>query len=125
VTAARDRALSDTAALRSARVEVQLHDGRTVTRFTRHGTGTKDFGDFARTKTPCMRISMPGNEHFSVEVPSRKGVVLHHLYVPVGEERADDVGMRLQQFHHIRIGRGFDGADALGGPLTVAAILSG
>jgi 2-methylcitrate dehydratase PrpD len=37
-----DRALMDPAAPRSARVEVRLRDGRTMTRFTRHAPGTKE-----------------------------------------------------------------------------------
>lgn len=37
-----DRALMDPAAPRSARVEVRLRDGRTVSRFTRHAPGTKE-----------------------------------------------------------------------------------
>jgi 2-methylcitrate dehydratase PrpD len=37
-----DRALMDPAAPRSARVEVRLRDGRTVTHFTRHAPGTKE-----------------------------------------------------------------------------------
>ena len=37
-----DRALMDPAAPRSARIEVRLRDGRTVTRFTRHAPGTKE-----------------------------------------------------------------------------------
>jgi 2-methylcitrate dehydratase PrpD len=37
-----DRALMDPAAPRSARVEVRLHDGRTVTHFTRHAPGTRE-----------------------------------------------------------------------------------
>jgi 2-methylcitrate dehydratase PrpD len=37
-----DRALMDPAAPRSARVEVRLRDGRTVSRFTRHPPGTKE-----------------------------------------------------------------------------------
>jgi 2-methylcitrate dehydratase PrpD len=37
-----DRGLMDPAAPRSARVEVRLRDGRTVTRFTRHAPGTKE-----------------------------------------------------------------------------------
>jgi 2-methylcitrate dehydratase PrpD len=37
-----DRALMDPAAPRSARVDVRLRDGRTVTRFTRHAPGTKE-----------------------------------------------------------------------------------
>jgi 2-methylcitrate dehydratase PrpD len=37
-----DRALMDPAAPRSARIEVRLRDGRTVSRFTRHAPGTKE-----------------------------------------------------------------------------------
>lgn len=37
-----DKALMDPAAPRSARVEVRLRDGRTVTHFTRHAPGTKE-----------------------------------------------------------------------------------
>lgn len=37
-----DRGLMDPAAPRSARVEVRLRDGRTVTHFTRHAPGTKE-----------------------------------------------------------------------------------
>jgi 2-methylcitrate dehydratase PrpD len=37
-----DRALMDPAAPRSARIEVRLRDGRTVTHFTRHAPGTKE-----------------------------------------------------------------------------------
>ena len=37
-----DKALMDPAAPRSARVEVRLRDGRTVSRFTRHAPGTKE-----------------------------------------------------------------------------------
>jgi 2-methylcitrate dehydratase PrpD len=37
-----DRALMDPAAPRSARVEVRLRDGRTVSHFTRHAPGTKE-----------------------------------------------------------------------------------
>jgi 2-methylcitrate dehydratase PrpD len=37
-----DRALMDPAAPRSARVDVRLRDGRTVSRFTRHAPGTKE-----------------------------------------------------------------------------------
>ena len=37
-----DRALVDPAAPRSARVEVRLRDGQTVSRFTRHAPGTKE-----------------------------------------------------------------------------------
>jgi len=37
-----DRALMDPAAPRSARVEVRLRDGRSVTHFTRHAPGTKE-----------------------------------------------------------------------------------
>ncbi len=37
-----DRALMDPAAPRSARVEVRLKDGRTMSRFTRHAPGTKE-----------------------------------------------------------------------------------
>jgi 2-methylcitrate dehydratase PrpD len=37
-----DRSLMDPAAPRSARVEVRLRDGRTVSRFTRHAPGTKE-----------------------------------------------------------------------------------
>lgn len=37
-----DRALMDPAAPRSARVEVRLRDGRSVSRFTRHAPGTKE-----------------------------------------------------------------------------------
>jgi 2-methylcitrate dehydratase PrpD len=42
VTLVADRALMDPAAPRSARVEVRLRDGRTVSRFTRHAPGTKE-----------------------------------------------------------------------------------
>jgi 2-methylcitrate dehydratase PrpD len=37
-----DRSLVDPAAPRSARVEVRLRDGRTVSQFTRHAPGTKE-----------------------------------------------------------------------------------
>jgi 2-methylcitrate dehydratase PrpD len=37
-----DRALMDPAAPRSARIEIRLQDGRTVSRFTRHAPGTKE-----------------------------------------------------------------------------------
>ena len=37
-----DRSLMDPAAPRSARIEVRLRDGRTVSRFTRHAPGTKE-----------------------------------------------------------------------------------
>jgi 2-methylcitrate dehydratase PrpD len=37
-----DRALMDPAAPRSARIEIRLRDGRTVSRFTRHAPGTKE-----------------------------------------------------------------------------------
>jgi 2-methylcitrate dehydratase PrpD len=37
-----DRALMDPAAPRSARIEVRLRDGRSVSRFTRHAPGTKE-----------------------------------------------------------------------------------
>ncbi len=37
-----ERALMDPAAPRSARIEVRLRDGRTVSRFTRHAPGTKE-----------------------------------------------------------------------------------
>ena len=37
-----DRGLMDPAAPRSARVEVRLRDGRTMSRFTRHAPGSKE-----------------------------------------------------------------------------------
>jgi len=42
VTLVGDRALMDPEAPRSARIEVRLRDGRTVSRFTRHAPGTKE-----------------------------------------------------------------------------------
>ncbi len=55
-----DRALMDPAAPRSARVEVRLRDGRTVSRFTRHAPGTKENPlDTAAVNTKARSLITP------------------------------------------------------------------
>src|SRR5258705_496494 len=75
-----DRALMDPAAPRSANVEVQLRDGRTVTHFTRHAPGTKENPlDTAAVAAKARSLIAPGPGDARGEVGIRRVNALEAL----------------------------------------------